>query len=164
MKIKLKIVALAIVAVGGVSALSMHLSSSNASAMDPTTAPTIEVVAQVDGSFDSESDIDVPENVVDDPCDVESQAPLTPPVIEQPTEEPTEQPTTPTPMVPDQVIESTGGNIDAPLDDCKTTECEHFWRREYYPETDTEEGQLIDSCLYCGEWYVYQIIAPYGET
>jgi hypothetical protein len=41
--------------------------------------------------------------------------------------------------------------------------CNHFWRREYEPETATKEGYLIDSCLYCAEWYVVEVIPPYGE-
>lgn len=40
--------------------------------------------------------------------------------------------------------------------------CNHFWRREYEPETETEAGYLIDSCLHCGEWKIVEVIPPYG--
>jgi hypothetical protein len=57
-------------------------------------------------------------------------------------------------------------NSDAENNDDQTSKkktCNHLWRREYEPETETEEGYLIDSCLYCGEWYVYEVIPPYCE-
>ena len=36
--------------------------------------------------------------------------------------------------------------------------CKHFWRREYFPETATEDGCIMDSCLYCGDWYIVETI------
>jgi hypothetical protein len=41
--------------------------------------------------------------------------------------------------------------------------CNHFWRREYQPETETEDGCIYDSCLYCGAYKLIEVIPAYGE-
>lgn len=41
--------------------------------------------------------------------------------------------------------------------------CNHFWRREYIPETATSEGYIIDSCLHCCDNYIVSVIPPIGE-
>jgi hypothetical protein len=42
--------------------------------------------------------------------------------------------------------------------------CNHFWRQEYQPETETEDGRIYESCLYCGEYRLIQVIPAYGSN
>lgn len=42
--------------------------------------------------------------------------------------------------------------------------CNHLWKSEYMPQTETEEGYLRHDCLKCGESYIEETYPPLGEN
>jgi hypothetical protein len=163
MKIATRITALAIISALGISICAMKTYDPDVSAAGPA-----DQIVATNGIVESQDeDVNVNDDSKNDLVvnkDNPNVGDNLPPVAHEPADQiqPPEPPIKPPaePIVDSNRVDEKPANKND-HDHGEKKECDHFWRREYEPETDTENGYLIDSCLHCGEWYIYMVIAPY---